>query len=1821
MQRLCHAVYATAVLLLFVAALAVMAACTSGKSSAPPQALPAVSPLPSLKPAAWIKQINPTGQAGTLAQIRIIFADPLVPLQAIETPSEQATLQYFVIDPTIPGRFRFLTPRMVGFEEDEALPIATRVRITVKAGLRDLAGHRLASDLAWTFTTVPLRFSNLPGPNPDNQGDATPSPLKPTWRIHANAELNLESFRAHTSLIQTGTKQTVALAIEQAQLASPPPGDEDQPQNQYDASTRPWVYSVTPAAPLAKGADYELRIGQGVLPARGNLPSAQAFSGYISTFKPLAFTRLSNQDTGRFAAGQAQLEFNNPLSAESARKNLSMAPQPQSTAGLWQVNDNDTVVGINQAWLTPTTRYTITIGSGLTDSFGQTLGKPRTVIYDTGNLAPDFWAPDGVNIFPADNNLRLDISAVNVPNNRYAAAYRVLAPEDLVYADSAYPDSSGPRILPNESGWASSTIAAKQNQVVTITVPVREKLGGKSGMLAYGLEAATHRVTDEPIQRYFGLLQLTNLGVFAQWFPASGVIRAQHLSDGSAAAGATVDVFVSRVGQAAGGTPVPCASGATDASGTFWLQADAMRRCSREATAGQPPSLLAIVREDKDWAYVRTDDWSGAYGYDIYAGWQAAAPQSRGTIFSDRQLYQPNETGSFTAVAYYLQGGTLVQDRRGRYRVRLEGPNGQKTDLGSHTTNDYGTFSFEVPFKANLALGFYSVIARSDNGVDLSGDFQLAEFKPPNFRVDLSLDKAVAFPNDVVTAKGTSTYLFGSALQGASAQYYVTREQAYFTPKGWEDFSFGRQWFWPENPPSVSSDVAQVKSKLDAAGTLAQNVTVANDLPYPMTYRVDLQVSDVSNLSVADSKTFTALPSPEIIGMQGDWVASAGKPASFKVIVTDSSGAPLRGRKVRVQLDAMQYSSAAQLMDSGETEHDQVRYSTVATTDVTSGDTPQTLTLTAPQAGPYRVRANFDSAGSEATATDLALWATGPGEVNWGGQARDHLQVKLAKATYRPGEMATALIQSPYARAELYFAVVRDRTLYHSISTVQGGAPQIRFRVTRDMTPNAAVEAVLVRRGPPLKQLQPGSLDSLARIGFAPFSLNLEDRYLQVAVTPLRASLAPGSRQTVRLRLSDQTGHPLRGQFAAMVVNEAILQLSGYRPPDLVKIVFAQQPIATRFADNRPAVVLAQIASPLQKGWGYGGGFMPGAAGTRIRRNFKPLAYFNGALESDANGDARFSFSVPDDLTTWRIMAVAIGATASASAADMRFGNGDATFITTKPLLTNPILPQFARPGDKLSAGLSVTTTNGAQGTLDILASLSGPLVFDTPGGNQQSQQATKAVGSGTQAFRFPMLATGAGTAELTFRSRLGNESDAFAFPLAIREPRNVMEQVVESGVTANQSSIPLNVDPRAVNDSGGLHVSLASTLLPEITVPAMKLLDNDDLAILEPLASRLLISADLKILSDRYARSLGAFDPGKFGAATLEQLRKLQTPEGGFVWYAGSRWGADVFVTPYAAQALAATRNAGLPIDQSSLQRLTTYLENSLRDPKVCENIADCRARVRLDILLALSELGETRNDFLSDIYDRRNNFDLLGQVELARYLLKFPSWRTQADQMAAQLEQSVYETGRYATINYPEEWGWLESPAVMRAQVLQLFIARHADSALLDRLVESLLALRRNGSWQNSYDTAAALSALIAYGKLQPQPPDFSATVTLAGQTLLATSFSGYQKTTSDVRVPMDRLPRNQSNLVLSKSGRGDLHYLAEYSYRLAGNLPGILNGLRVTRQIRPANDPKLIAKMGLNAPNDPLTLAPAQVFDIGLEIIADHPVDHVVISDQLP
>lgn len=1839
------------------------AGCGTANVTDAPENLPLVDTIQPPKLPDWIEEISPKGDAKPQAQIRIRFKEPLIPLEQLESDDQRQLLQKFEIVPKLPGQFRFLTPRMVGFQADAATPLATRVKVTLKAGLSDRKNHQLEQDLSWTFQTKRLQLKDLPTSYSEESPNVAVNPiaLKPTLQLVSNLELDQASLEEHAKLTAKGKSDAVAL---NATLAKQPEFLELEPEDaetNFYPDRRQWVYTLEPQQELEKATQYNLEIAPGVRPLKGNLPSETAFNSRVETYAPLAYRKLNEfgkpdagGNYGRFVNGSAQFEFNNPLKADSVLPRVRITPEPKNKdVPLVRVYEGDRVINLNPWALEPATQYTITLDKGIEDTFGQTLDNEVAISYKTSDLAPDLWAPSNLNIFPSSTNsqseLQLNISTVNL--NQYKSTYQIVQPTDLIYVNSAYPNGQGNDLLPPISRWKTEKVVNTKNTTIDTAVPLRSLLGGSTGMVAYGVQARTNQYTDngktqwrEPA--FYGLVQMTNLGVFGQWFPDSGLVRVHHLSDGQAVASATVEVYQSQLEAKAFPAPIACATGKTNAEGIVTFAAAQLQNC-RKAGAETAPALLVIAKEGKDWAFTRNYEYSGAYGYGVDAGWESGKPESRGTIFSDRQLYKPGETAYFTGLAYYLQGGTLKQDKNTEYSITLEGAEGQKKTLGKPKTNAFGTFSLEISLDKEQALGFYTIRAKNAKGAEITGEFRVADFKPPNFKVQLALDAplqgtgiinrdllpispdspptetAIALAKETVKASVQSNYLFGAPVQAGEAKYFVTRSQTQFTPQGWEGYSFGQRWFWPEKPPEVASEVLQTTQTLNETGQGNLEVKVDESLPYPLLYQVDAQVSDVSNLSVADSQTFVALPSDRLIGLKTEFVANAGKALPVEVIVTDPKG-QLLGDRVQVELQEMKYSNITRVVEGSRVPQDQVEYTTVDTQTANVRSEAATLNLTPPKAGSYRIRATLN--GEPATATDLQVWATGPEAAFWGDRySNERLELKLDKPSYRLGETATVLLQSPFPEAELYFAVVRHDTLYQTVTKVSGSAPQIQFTVTPEMLPNAAVEAVLVRQGKPLAQTEPGTLNGLVRVGFAPFSTITDEKYLKVEIAPTVGidaanAAAPGSEQTLNLTLKDATGKPAQGQLTVMVVNEAVLQLTGYRPPDLVKTVFAEQPISTRWSDNRPDVVLNPIGSPLQKGWGYGGGLSSGAANTRTRTDFKPIAHYDGAILTDANGNATVKFTLPDDLTTWRVMAVAIAGDpkqGNGSSQTWAFGSGETTFVTSKPVVTNPILPQFARPGDRFQVGVAVTNNTGEDGKVAVNGTVTNPLQFDNSNGQQQGNS-----DRGTSAYRFPVKVEQPGNATVEFSTQLNGATDAFKVPLEVKA-QTVMEQVIEAGSTTNQATIPLSVDKNVVNDSGGLELTLASTLVPQLIAPAQETFDSNNLPFLEPIASQLSIAANLQSLTQTYQQTLSGFNPKQQANQLFDQLQSLRKPDGGFANYPNGKQ-SDPFITPYAATAIAQAKTAfGDAIANTAMvDSLRTYLTKLLANPgqyDYCKNPL-CKNQVRLETLLALDALGDTRTEYLADLYAQRKDFDPLQQMKLARYLAKFPDWQTEAQAIAAEFQESNTERGRSTRVNLPESWRWYASPVATQAEALQLAIAQKTRPAAIDKLAQGLLDQRRNGTWQTTYDNALALSALVAYSQLQPTPPNFTATAKLAGKTLASPQFQGYQKPNNTVNIPMSDLPRGQNNLMLEKSGNGTLHYLAAYRYRLQGDQPGQLQGLRVTRTIRPANEEKALYTTGLYVLK-PLKLPVGQVYDIGLEIITDHPVDHVVITDPLP
>ncbi len=1746
--------------------------------------------MPHAPPPAFVRAVSPTGTVDVGAQIRVTFARDIVPLEALEGTAHAAALEHFTIAPKLAGRFVVWTPRMVGFVAEAPLPPATRVRVTVSKGLRDLEGNELAQDYAWTFQTPPIELQlDLPqtAPHPD---DLEASVLDPAVALSSNAALSTESIAAHAHFV-AGT-QSVAATVS---APSSPPSPEAQESGEQAQPT--FAYTLHPASSLAKGTLYHLEVAPGVEPIGGNVPSAGAAGGYLRTFGDLTLggAVLAPGDDARFRAGDPSLQFSNALDPKTDLKGFTIDPKPKDVPRLFNLSGS--TIAINPYALEPATAYTVTVPAGIADVFGQHTSASLSAKFSTSDLAPALWLPTGFKIFPSSSDVKLNIETTNVA---YRSGFTKVAPEALIRTSASDANS----LVAPSGEWTEHP----KGPAVT-AVSIRDRLGAPSGMLAYGASAVVGQTRGDDgklhprIAEYYGTVALTDVGLSVTQFPGELLVRTAHLSDGSALGSANVTVYPSLAYAPAGAprtNPEPCATGTTSAAGELEVAGAAFARCAASGTQtyGSPP-LYIVARNGDDWSFARTDSY-GAYFEDVPNGWSAGVPIPHGAIVADHDLFQPGETARVTGVAYFDENGRLVKARAASFTVTVTDPNGAVRTIGSRPVDRFGTFSVDVPFAKDAPLGYYAIDAKGAGGEAIGGSVRVARFKAPNFAVSVSLSNAIAPAGGSIEASSHSAYLFGAPVEGGALRWFVTRSATSFTPKGWDRFSFGRQWIYPEEQPEISSDVLQrdVKLGADANATLA--VPVESSIPYPLEYRVEAQTTDVSNLSVSDRKTFIALPSAVLVGLNAPYVATAGSAFSTSVIAVDPQGKAL-SQKVTLVLQERVHDSATQIVEGAERPAEGVHYVDVSSLDVQTGDTPVAVQLTAPKAGEYRVRARPAGAKDDLAATDAFVWVTGPGEIDWGAQDDTRLTVKLDKASYKPGETATVLVQSPFAKADAFVAVIRHGIFTRQTRTVEGAAPAFSFTVTPDMLPNAAVQVVFVRHGAAPSSGDPGKP---ARVGMAGFTVPIDAKYLHVGIKPAAANALPGSHQSVAFQLDDAAHHPVAGKIVVAVVNESVLQLTGYRFPDLAQIVWASQPISVRYADNRWDVAYQMETNREAKGFGFGGGAMAGLGSDRVRTNFKSLAYFNADVQTGADGRATVSFDLPDDLTTWRVLAFGLSD-------DMRFGNADQTFITSKPLSANPILPQFARPGDRFEGGVAVTDTRRKGGSIDLSGTLAGGLAFDSKGTSAAQTSLSAPIAQLTQGYRFPIVVTGTGDANVTFRAAQPGASDAFSVPIAIVTAAT-LESVVQTGSTQDSATVPLVVAAGTPKLPGGLDLTLASTLLPSLDAAIAPAL-ADRLPFLIPVASRVSVTASAVSLDKLYRR-----DSAKHRASLDRAIAELVAnalPDNGFAPWPGAQR-SEIYSTAFAASALGDARSAGADV-AAPIARVRRYLEGVLADPG-CNKDKACITSRRLEALETLVFLGDTRDDRLSEIVPAQDLLSYYERAELARVLVRLPAWHAQGLALRDKLFANVYQTSRGAVVNEPG--AWIETPAAGQAQMLLLAIETKMPPSTVDALVTSLLGMRANGTWPCGCDAAEALAALTVYAGLQPEPPSFDAGARVGTQSISA-AFKGYDVTTAATSIPAAALPEGKSAIVFSKTGRGTLHYVASYSYAVEGPAAGRYQGIRIDRIVRTPGKPDVLAAFGLSLPAGPSGFAVGNVFAIEDRIVLDHPVDRLVVVDPLP
>ena len=313
------------------------------------------------------------------------------------------------------------------------------------------------------------------------------------------------------------------------------------------------------------------------------------------------------------------------------------------------------------------------------------------------------------------------------------------------------------------------------------------------------------------------------------------------------------------------------------------------------------------------------------------------------------------------------------------------------------------------------------------------------------------------------------------------------------------------------------------------------------------------------------------------------------------------------------------------------------------------------------------------------------------------------------------------------------------------------------------------------------------------RVGYAELRVTPEVKRLAVTLDARARRVSPG-RLGPRSRLACATRRSSgpRSEVTLWAVDEGVLSLTGYTTPDPIDLIYRERGLGLRLASNMTTVA-PQVPEGMKGTREPGGG--GGAAGADILRSrFQTTAFFLGSVVTDAQGNAVVTAKLPDNLTTFRVMAVAV------TAGD-RYGKGQSSLLVTRPLLARQALPRFVRPGDDFTAGAVINRRDGTAASVKVTATATGVTLR-----GDAARTATLAAGRGAE-VRFPFrrrAPTQARHDSATFRFDVtgGGDADAVRVSLPVRpdyHPRaHTIAGVLRDTATV-ELALPAGIDPDAL--------------------------------------------------------------------------------------------------------------------------------------------------------------------------------------------------------------------------------------------------------------------------------------------------------------------------------------------------------------------------------------------------------------------------------------
>ena len=1651
------------------------------------------APAPELR----VLRVFPAEDASPTAAVTITFDRPVA--GSLDRTVDPKGI--FRIEPSLAGVVDWRDPVTLRFRPAVPLPANLSFRVTVSDRFEAMDGSRLAAPFVHSFRVRGSRILAGTPVGPSERGRY----LTPDSRFDLVLDAPVDSSVANGSVYLEfdrlcRTPGVVRLRVEEQRAITPDDRWDFREAGGWDrdraADPLRRVVRLAPRTPLPRGCRGHL-----VVPAsfddRGR---AQPQRWELSTYGPFRLVRAACSWGGAVCpTGPLTAHFGTPVRGAEVLRRVSIRPAVKFSIADTADTRADWVL---EAELKPRTGYAVVADRELTDVFGQKLSGNPVVTMSTTGYAPAIDYPSGRTLVERRGARTFGLTYVNVDTLEVLVAPipDSLEPSFLARTEWNWREL-WPSLLPGATRRRIA-VGGDRDRVRVYGVPLDPPApaGGSRPALMAVQVSSTRLDSASRVFRPIALVQVSDLGVHARVGTEAAAVWVTGAEDGRPRSGASVTLHDAK-GRVLG-------RARSDSAGLARIDRFATQPADTADEADEPrwsgfQGYVSVVLGD-DRAVLGINDYDpdlSPWRFNVRSAWGSDRYPAAAALFTERGIYRPGEPLFAKAIVRTGPLGALERPRpadslRWLFHDRAD-ETGEAGTLRDTTValSEFGTAEqrFEIP--GDAALGEYRIVAqlrRDGRWSDLAQAwYRVAEYRPPEFLVDVATDSGARFAQDSVRAAVEARYLFGAPMGRAAVRWSLRQESLLYGGDeipGTEGFQVGDGGWWYEE---MSEPRAQVQipasglDTLDAGGRLGLRLRLGDtERGRPSRATIEATVTDVNRQTVSASASLVVHPAAFYLGAKPEgesWFWSAGKPASIGVIAVRPdgervSGVTVEGVVIRREWHQVRRERAGYAELVGEWVSD-----TVARCSVTSAADARSCRFTPPAGGSYIASFRAEDAAGRSVNTSLYRWAVGSDWVPWNDESQFKMDVVPDRSRYAVGDTATVLFASPFTGAEAWITLEREGLIEQRRMRIESGTTTLSIPITEALAPNVFV-SIVVARG---RSARPGPLDDpgrpTVRVGYAELRVTPERKRLAVQVTPLAPEYRPGDTARVAIEVRDGAGAGHRSEVTLWAVDEGVLALTGYDTPDPLDLLYRPRGLGMRLASTLTTVT-PQVPEG-EKGKRAPGGGGGADAADILRSRFQTTAFFLGSLITNAEGKGVASARLPDNLTTFRLMAVAV------TAGD-RYGSGQSSLLVTRPLVARPALPRFLREGDRFAAGVVVNRREGGEAKASVEARATGAKLE-----GRRKRDVTLEPGRGRE-VRFEFLA-GPGDslsqAGFRFTAKSGGDADAVAVVLPVRPPHHpqsfTVAGVLHDSATA-ELALPDDVDPARST----LHLSLG-------TSPLAMIRGADQRFRIYPYwcSEQIASAAEPLLALYRAGRELGADSAvARRARADLERviatLVRRQRPDGGIGLWSAADW-TTPWLTAYAGAVLLDAKVAGLAVDDSVLARLGGYLQRSLaeRGPIMAPVAAWYdSSQVRLsDRVMAVDYLSR------AGLRDRAAENELLrltaqlaweDRIRLAHVLGRSGD-RAAALRLLEPAWDAVKVEGRTATLPKASRRAfYFFSPVRPIAWLLSATLAVNPAHPLVGPMVETLVQQGRAADWTwNTQDLGTAVSALADFQRHQ--------------------------------------------------------------------------------------------------------------------------------------